>query len=821
MDEDLVLAGGGQLDQPGGPVAGLAPVDQRAVAVGELAAESVLGAIGRQHGGFGAGRDGQDVGEFVAEGLGEFTRLAALGALQGLGVALEELGGFRGDDAAEQAEYVATFGAVARLAPQFLAVGEQGLLRKRARSTDQFNGGNEQVGAAGVIGLGREARGDGGQRVVRGVLGEQGDGGAAHLLGGISDRLGDDGEGVGAADAGEHVEEQGAVWRLARRGLPSGDDGLGGGAAVVGVLHGGDQALADGFMVAWRGLGHGGEHARQVGRRRQRADRGPGRLAHLTAAVFEEAEHGGEGRLVTALADDLNQLFAGGEVAHLFEVLEHEGIDVLAALQLGQGRRRRVLGGGVVDKLQQQAGVEIRAGRMIERGQFGEACRAFLALAVLVPADEGELRHQHDDEGDHDDLQGRASLLGLAGTRRGRPRRRGRFVGVGRTVPRGTVGRGDERGRVSRGEQGSGVGRGDERGRLAGCQQWSGVAHRQQRRAVRGRDQWRGERGDFHVGGFRISGFGHRDHGHRLFDDFGGGQRLVLERQFFKLGQGGGGIRRTVVGILAEQAFDPLAERGREIGAMLGQRRQRMLQVGGGDQGSVVALEGHATGECLVVNDAEGVQIRAGVDQAAGEEFRGHGVHRAGGGGVGHAAGGQRLRQAKVDDLQVEGVVHVPENEQVAGLEVAVQQARLMGGADAGQGLAHQFAEILQGQRPLAQSLFQALALEHLHDQVGALAVLAVVEHGDEVGMADAVEPARLAQQVFLAGAVGVQSLEGDVPVLRGVEGAEHRAAAAGSQGGQDLVAVVHGGGTHPIGAERIEYNVFARAGFRKSRGDR
>jgi hypothetical protein len=53
-------------------------------------------------------------------------------------------------------------------------------------------------------------------------------------------------------------------------------------------------------------------------------------------------------------------------------------------------------------------------------------------------------------------------------------------------------------------------------------------------------------------------------------------------------------------------------------------------------------------------------------------------------------------------------------------------------------------------QRPRVQELLEALALEQLHHHEHAVGLGADVEHFDHVGMADARDDARLAQEALL-----------------------------------------------------------------------
>ena len=151
--------------------------------------------------------------------------------------------------------------------------------------------------------------------------------------------------------------------------------------------------------------------------------------------------------------------------------------------------------------------------------------------------------------------------------------------------------------------------------------------------------------------------------------------------------------------------------------------------------------KGKGARQHAVEDNTQGVQVGASIEGVTLNLLRGHEQRGAQGGfWFGHLG---RLTDL-VDDPEIEDFHEVPQeiiwgDEQVGGLEVPVNQALAVGFHQPG-------ADLLgDGDGPgwrkgsgLCEHLTQALALEVLHDDIIAgLRVLAVVEHPDDVGLAE------------------------------------------------------------------------------------
>ena len=144
-----------------------------------------------------------------------------------------------------------------------------------------------------------------------------------------------------------------------------------------------------------------------------------------------------------------------------------------------------------------------------------------------------------------------------------------------------------------------------------------------------------------------------------------------------------GGAVVAVAGLAGHGAAHDVLERLRHARAHLARAQRLALEAGQRDGGFAVALEGRAAAEHLVEDDAEAVDVGAGVDRLAldllGRHVLGGADHEAGLGEVG-ALG--RLGDAEVGHLHpaVAGEQHV------GRLDVAVDEPGPVGGVE---GLGH------------------------------------------------------------------------------------------------------------------------------------
>ena len=175
------------------------------------------------------------------------------------------------------------------------------------------------------------------------------------------------------------------------------------------------------------------------------------------------------------------------------------------------------------------------------------------------------------------------------------------------------------------------------------------------------------------------------------------------------------------------------------------------------DFAGALALERHPAGEHLIENDADGVEIDLLAVTAVGH-FRGHVVDGAD--ALGLAAATTRrdeLRQAVVADL--DGAVL---DEDVAGLQVAMDDAALMEVADSGADAVQPVERFLRRHAfwMAGDCLVEAFASHMLHHDPGVAVVrLLDVVKGDEMGM---LEVKALADAAQLDMEVSLNQLERD-----------------------------------------------------------
>ena len=315
------------------------------------------------------------------------------------------------------------------------------------------------------------------------------------------------------------------------------------------------------------------------------------------------------------------------------------------------------------------------------------------------------------------------------GTRHDRGPARG---GRGRRVPTGRRDRGAATGRRAAGRiTGAGhrvtSGRPATAGRCAGhrCAGDRGTAGR--------------VAGDRHAAGrYRRAGLG----GHT------GGHRVARAGPAGRLGHRGRG-RPALGRVLGHGPLDHVPGPGRDVA---GQRGRGVTDVPHGDFQRVLALERPPPGQALVGDHAQRVHVGQGRDLGPGRLLRGdvgrRAEHRPGGGEL---AGHRRAGDAEVgEDQRAVGA-----DEQVAGLDVAVDDAPLVRGVQRVGGLRDQGHRPLRGEpAELGQRAGQRLALDVLHDQVGDLAAaldlaLAVVVHVDHARVVDGGHGARLAAEAL------------------------------------------------------------------------
>ena len=218
-------------------------------------------------------------------------------------------------------------------------------------------------------------------------------------------------------------------------------------------------------------------------------------------------------------------------------------------------------------------------------------------------------------------------------------------------------------------------------------------------------------------------------------------------------------------------------------------QRRRQRRAGG---------ERWPSGDRLEQHDAGGVQVgRRGHRTAAdllGREVLRRADELAGEREISFA---DALGDAEVGELggPVSG------DEDVARLDVAVDDAGAMSGAERLQHVVDDADGVVDGQRPLRrQAIRQRASVHQLHDEVEVAIGVAGVEHRDGVGVGERRRCTRLADEPPAHSRVGggprVDELDGDRPVQTQVAGGAHLGHAATAQRPAELVApgdhVVH-----------------------------
>ena len=180
-------------------------------------------------------------------------------------------------------------------------------------------------------------------------------------------------------------------------------------------------------------------------------------------------------------------------------------------------------------------------------------------------------------------------------------------------------------------------------------------------------------------------------------------------------------------------------------------------------------MEGDLADQHLVEDDAERVDVRARVDPLAhrllGGDVVGRAEHPA---GRRHPVLFELARDPEVGQLRPPLLV----DQHVLRLDVAVDHVAGVGDAEPARDLDRVGDRLLRVERADPRDpLLQRLALDVLEDDVGVAAVLAGVDHRDDVGVGELGDRARLLaealQLVGLLGHLAVHHLHRDRPVER------------------------------------------------------
>ena len=263
----------------------------------------------------------------------------------------------------------------------------------------------------------------------------------------------------------------------------------------------------------------------------------------------------------------------------------------------------------------------------------------------------------------------------------------------------------------------------------------------------------------------------------------GPGRRL-LGRQ--RLPEGLAGLP-AVGRLLLECAHDRRRERTGRVRAKLLDRHRPLGDVLGNDD-AVGTPERGRSGEHLVGDDPEGVEIAPAVDLLARGLLGAH----VGGGPDGHsltgAAGGALARHGACDaevgqQRPAGGLVQ----QHVLRLHVAMHHAGAARGVERRGQVAHDPGDRGRIQPVLPdEPLPEALALDLVHDVIEEAGGVSRRVHRDDVRVAEPGDGTRLGEETaadrLVGGELGMDRLDGDPAVERGVGGEEDDAHAAATQ---------------------------------------
>ena len=148
----------------------------------------------------------------------------------------------------------------------------------------------------------------------------------------------------------------------------------------------------------------------------------------------------------------------------------------------------------------------------------------------------------------------------------------------------------------------------------------------------------------------------------------------------------------------------------------------------------------------------------------------------------------------------------VGDDEQVFRLEVAVDDAAVMGGGQPARDLRAELDRLAGRHRPVAETLAQRFALEQLHDeravfQAVDLRDVEVVERRQRLRLAFKARP-----PVSVGREAGRHDLDSDVAAQPRVGGPVHFSHAAGADGRHDLVGTNRGSGGKAHGREALDW---------------
>ncbi len=255
----------------------------------------------------------------------------------------------------------------------------------------------------------------------------------------------------------------------------------------------------------------------------------------------------------------------------------------------------------------------------------------------------------------------------------------------------------------------------------------------------------------------------------------------------------------AIVGRLHQGPLDRRAQPRRRVGSQLGDGPRPLAHVLHQQRHRVAGRERHAAGEHLVGEHAQGVDVAAPVQLTLAHRLLGRHVGGRADGGAGRGeprAGLHRAGDAEVGHHRAPGVAV---EQDVVGLDVAVDHAALVRVVERVGDLAHQPPHLVHRQAPFpGQQPRQAPARDQRHHQPGHAVALAHVVDGHDVRVRQPRRSVGLAREPGphrgVVRQVGRQHLEGDQPLEPPVPGAVHDRHAAAADLLQQLVVIARRG---------------------------
>ena len=211
---------------------------------------------------------------------------------------------------------------------------------------------------------------------------------------------------------------------------------------------------------------------------------------------------------------------------------------------------------------------------------------------------------------------------------------------------------------------------------------------------------------------------------------------------------------------------------------------------GAGEPG-LLSGEGPPAGDHLEEHHAQAVDVGAGVQLAAQDLFGAH----VGGGAHGHGGDGGALQGFGDAEVGEEGAAMAVDHD-VAGLEVAVDEAFVVGVVEGGGQLPEDVGGLGQGQGafPLHQEAAEGDAVDVFEDDEGDGSLAFEGEEADDVGVVELGQGLGLAgeaaDEVGVFGQVFAEDFDGDPGHASAVEGEEDVGHAAAADGFEDFVAI-------------------------------